>query len=163
MKETIKGLRKATILVWIIFIIIPISMIVLAIYLFAGFIYPIIDPVVFTFNMSFTYSLSCVIAILFIPIIFLAILLLLFNKINKSVEKKQIYNAVLCLIWILELIIVGLLNYILLIPFLNSNELFKNYFIMYYIFCIPTGLFLFIKLIYHYCKHILSNGSNPKE
>ena len=149
MKETIKNSNKINILIWMIFIIIPISITILFIYLFAKFIYPMIDSVISTFDVSFTCSLSWIIIILFIPIIFLEILILVFNKINKAGEKKQ-------------LIIIGLLNYILFILHLNSNELLKNYFIMYYIFCIPTGLFLFIKLIYHHCRYILLKNDKFK-
>lgn len=162
MKETIKNSNKINILIWMIFIIIPISITILFIYLFAKFIYPMIDSVISTFDVSFTCSLSWIIIILFIPIIFLEILILVFNKINKAGEKKQLYDAILCLIWISELIIIGLLNYILFILHLNSNELLKNYFIMYNIFCIPTGLFLFIKLIYHHCRYILLKNDKFK-
>ena len=162
MKKTTKSLNNIKILIWIIFIIIPINIIVLFVYIFANYIYPMIDPVIFTFDISFSYSLGCVIAILFVPIIFFEMLTLLFNRISMPGKKKQLYDALLCLIWILELIMVGLLNYIILISYLNSNESSRNYFIMYYIFCIPTGLFLFIKLIYHYCRHILLNNNNSK-
>ena len=43
MKETIKNSNKINILIWMIFIIIPISITILFIYLFAKFIYPMID------------------------------------------------------------------------------------------------------------------------
>lgn len=69
MKETIKNSNKINILIWMIFIIIPISITILFIYLFAKFIYPMIDSVISTFDVSFTCSLSWIIIILFIPII----------------------------------------------------------------------------------------------
>ena len=78
MKETIKNSNKINILIWMIFIIIPISITILFIYLFAKFIYPMIDSVISTFDVSFTCSLSWIIIILFIPIIFLEILILVF-------------------------------------------------------------------------------------
>lgn len=89
MKETIKNSNKINILIWMIFIIIPISITILFIYLFAKFIYPMIDSVISTFDVSFTCSLSWIIIILFIPIIFLEILILVFNKINKAGEKSN--------------------------------------------------------------------------
>lgn len=64
MKETIKNSNKINILIWMIFIIIPISITILFIYLFAKFIYPMIDSVISTFDVSFTCSLSWIIIIL---------------------------------------------------------------------------------------------------
>ena len=88
MKETIKNSNKINILIWMIFIIIPISITILFIYLFAKFIYPMIDSVISTFDVSFTCSLSWIIIILFIPIIFLEILILFLNsKIQSNYQE----------------------------------------------------------------------------
>ena len=125
--------NKIKALLWSLFLITPVIIIIFLIYSFASFFPQIIDTLIFSFNKPLISSLIWIIILLLIPIAILEISMLFFNKLYKAKRKKQIqiYDAILCLFWLSELVLVGLLNYIIFIPSLNSNELINNYFVMY--------------------------------
>lgn len=138
----------------------------LFIYAFRAYIYPILDPYLF---QSTLYTLPSYCLLVGVPIFLYSIVTLAFNKINrknKFLAQKQNYS--LSIIWILEIIIVGIgcVIFFLLTSTLEPilHIYIYNYMIAYISSGSITSTFLLFKTIYHYCRYRhLQNNMEDEE
>lgn len=139
--------------VFFIFAIFPQLLYSLFIYVFRSCIYPILDPYLF---QSTLYSAPSYCILTGVPIILYSMITLAFNKINgKNKFLVQKHNYSLSIIWVLEIIIVGVCCVILflLMSTLEPILYIYNYMIAYIISGSITSIFLLFKIIYHHCRY----------
>lgn len=136
-----------------IFAIIPQLLFSLFIYIFRIYIYPILDPYLF---QSTLYSPTSYCILTGGPVTLYSAATLVFNKINyKSKSSSQKQNFYLSILWILEILIVGVCCVIFFVFTLTLEPVLNiyNYMITYILSGLITFIFLLFKVIYHHCRY----------
>lgn len=141
------------------FIVVPIILILLFIYLFTISM----DSIITSLTNSFSDFLSKIMTLIFINIFLWGGTTLLFNNITHGNKKQcQLQDILLCIFWILEIVILGV--FALTFFFIFNQQmpvLLHSYCISYFLYAILSCILLILKIIYHIIHYnIYSNNQD---